>query len=159
MTTSSRAGAKFETDVVQYIRGQDLIAERLPKAGKYDEGDVVLGPWSHMPVVMETKVRRDRTTGLSLGTFVGEAVKEASHYQSARDLRADVVPVAVLKKVQGSIGEAFVVIRLADFLRVWNAGKSHYSIRPDIRDAADVSNLDLDRNGMVAGRSGEERQA
>lgn len=120
MTDAKRAGAKFETDVVQYIREQDLIAERLAKAGANDEGDVVLGPWSDMPVVMETKVRRDRTTGLSLGTMVGEAVKEASNYRNARDLRADVVPVAVLKKVQGSIGEAYVVIRLEDFLKVWN---------------------------------------
>lgn len=118
--TASRAGAKFETDVLQYIRDQGYSAERLAKAGKNDEGDIVLGPASGHPVVFEAKVRRDKTTGLSLGTFMVEASKEAERYGRARLLRSDPMAAVVLKKVQASIADSYVVLRLEDFLKMWS---------------------------------------
>src|SRR5258708_3601305 len=118
MTTSAkRAGSTFETDVLRWLRERGMNAERLAKAGSLDEGDIVFHADADMSVVMELKVRRDKTTGLSLGTFVGEAVLEAGHYTTARSLRVPAIPAVLIKRVNKPIGEAYVVLRLKDFVQ------------------------------------------
>jgi Holliday junction resolvase len=34
-------GSQFETDVMKWLRGKGVVAERLSKAGAKDEGDIV----------------------------------------------------------------------------------------------------------------------
>ncbi len=116
MTSSAkRAGARYETDVLAHLRGAGHSAERLAKAGSLDEGDVVIHS-DEETIIAELKVRRDKTTGLSLGTFCDEARVEAQHYADARGLPVLPVPVVFIKCVGKSIEDSFVVMRLRDFL-------------------------------------------
>lgn len=116
VSAAKRAGARFEIETLQWLREHGMQAERLAKAGSLDEGDIVFHDGADLSVVLELKVRRDRTTGLSLGTFVNEAVVEAEHYTQARNLRVPAVPAVLVKRVGKPIGEAFVVLQLKDFV-------------------------------------------
>ncbi len=39
---NGRKGSQFETDVMKWLRGAGVMAERLTKAGAKDEGDMVV---------------------------------------------------------------------------------------------------------------------
>lgn len=113
-TAAKRAGAKYETDVLLYLRQIGLTAERLAKAGKNDEGDIVFTS-EDMTVVMELKVRRDRNSALSLGAWLAEAELEAQHYADARNISTP-LPVLLVKRPNKGIGDSFVVMKLGDFI-------------------------------------------
>lgn len=113
---STRVGTRFETDVLQWHRDNGEPIERLAKAGKNDEGDLARTANFNDVVVMELKVRRDATTGLSLGQLHDEAAIEAERFTKARRLPKPAVPALVLKRVRKGIGKSFVVLSLEDFV-------------------------------------------
>lgn len=110
---SKRVGSKFETDVVTYLRTNNLVAERLAKAGSNDEGDIVVGSGEF---IFELKARRDAKSSLSLGSWLEEARREAEHYRLARNLQSSPIPVLICKNPRKSIGKSFVVMYLEDFI-------------------------------------------
>jgi len=93
-----------------------MSAERLAKAGSLDEGDLVMTA-DDLVVVFEQKVRREKTTQLSLGTFMAEAVVEAGHYSTARSLAVPAIPAVLIKRSNKPIGDSFVLLRLSDFVQ------------------------------------------
>lgn len=114
-TAAKRAGAQFETDVVGYLRERGLSADRLAKAGKLDEGDVVFEA-DNIVVVAELKVRRDKNSALNLGAWLAEAEVEGKHYAAARNLLNEPLTVLIVKRPNKGIGQAFVVLTLEDFI-------------------------------------------
>lgn len=117
MTAAKRAGALFETAIVRHLRDRGLTAERLPKAGANDEGDVVFEDANGSRFVAELKVRREKTTQLSLGAFLAEAERESLAYASARLLHDGApIPVVFVKRSNKPLDETFVVLRLKDFI-------------------------------------------
>lgn len=118
MTSSAkRAGAQFETDVLRWLREKGMNAERLAKAGSNDEGDLVFHADGDLSVVLELKVRRDKTTQLSLGSYLAEAMAEARNYATARSLAVEPIPAVLVKRSNKPLEEAFVVLRLKDFVQ------------------------------------------
>ena len=117
MTTSAkRAGTTFETDALRWLRERGMTAERLAKAGSLDEGDLAMTA-GDLVVVFEQKVRREKTTQLSLGTFMAEAISEAEHYSVARSLAVAAIPAVLIKRSNKPIGDSFVLLRLKDFVQ------------------------------------------
>lgn len=116
-SSAKRAGAQFETDVLRWLREKGMNAERLAKAGSNDEGDLVFHADGGLSVVMELKVRRDKTSQLSLGAWHMEAVAEAENYATARGLDVVPVPALLVKRSGKSLDESFVVLRLKDFVQ------------------------------------------
>lgn len=108
-----RVGSKFETDTMSYLRGNGVSVDRLARAGSLDEGDLVIGGGEF---VAELKARRDAKTSLNLGSWLGEAEREAEAYRRARDLPRSPVPVLIVKRPNKGIGDAFVVMSLKDFI-------------------------------------------
>lgn len=109
---TDRSGALFETNVVKFIRELGLNAERLPKAGVKDEGDLWV-PRRHTGYLFELKARRNKTNQLTLGTYMAEAVREAQAWADARD-RMPPVPGVILKRAGKPIGDSFAIFRLID---------------------------------------------
>jgi Holliday junction resolvase len=117
-TRASQVGSQFETDSLTYLRERGVHAERLAKAGKNDEGDLVVVLPSGNEVVLELKVRRSKTNQLSLGTFLREAVVEAARFAFARSRFRPPIPAVLIKRSNHPIGESYVVLRLEDFIKL-----------------------------------------
>lgn len=116
MTAAKQAGTKFETDLVNYLRGERILAERLARAGSKDEGDVMIdhGGWRW---ILEAKARREKTTPLSIGAWLAEAHVEAGNYAAARQMHIeDVHGILVVKRPGKSIGQSYVIMTLDQFL-------------------------------------------
>lgn len=104
-SANKRKGAKFETDVLKWLRENELTAERLSKAGAKDEGDVVVIGASNLPHILELKNRQK----LDLPAFWEEAQVEAVNYAKARGI-GEVPPAFVVVKRRGlGIGKSWVI--------------------------------------------------
>jgi len=112
---NKRKGSKFETDVLSWLRSKlpNALTERLAKAGKNDEGDIVCIV-SGKPYVFELKA----TARMDLPQFWREACVEAENYAKARNL--DTVPPAyvIVKRRMAGIDEAWVVQTLEQWSQV-----------------------------------------
>jgi hypothetical protein len=109
---NKRHGTDFETDVVDYLRGRNQIASRIARTVP-DEGDVVLGD---AEFILQLKANRDANTSASLGSRLESARKQALQYAKARSLERSPVPVLLIKNPRKSMGKAFVVMYLEDFV-------------------------------------------
>ena len=109
---NKRRGTDFETDVVDYLRGRNQVASRIARTVP-DEGDVVLGD---AEFILQLKANRDANTSASLGSRLEAARGQAAQYSSVRNLDHAPVPVLVIKNPRKSIGKAFVVMYLEDFI-------------------------------------------
>jgi hypothetical protein len=105
-------GSGFETDVVDYLRGRNQVASRIARTVP-DEGDVVLGD---AEFILQLKANRDANTSASLGSRLESARKQRDQYVVARNLEQRPTPVLVIKNPRKSIGKAFVVMHLEDFI-------------------------------------------
>ena len=104
-SANKRKGAKFETDVLKWLRENEHLAERLSKAGAKDEGDVVVFGAGHLPYILELKNRQK----LDLPAFWEEAQVEAVNYAKARGI-GEVPPAFVVVKRRGlGIGKSWVI--------------------------------------------------
>lgn len=104
-------GSKFETDVLKWLRGKGLTAERLRLAGKADEGDIVCFV-SGQPYVLELKA----TARLYLPQFWREATAEAANYATARGITPAPPSYVIVKRRQAPISEAWVVQTLEQWI-------------------------------------------
>ena len=109
---NKRHGTGFETDVVDYLRSRNQVAARIARTVP-DEGDVVLGD---AEFILQLKANRDANTSASLGARLEAARKQRDQYVKARSLQHSPVPGLVIKNPNKSIGKAFVVLYLEDFL-------------------------------------------
>lgn len=111
-TANKRKGARFETDLLKFLRLEGFDTERLRLAGRDDEGDLALkvGGLVH---VLEAK----NTQRLDLAGWVKEAEREALNYRKHRDL--DYTPgfAVVHKKRNDLIGNSYVTMPLHEYLR------------------------------------------
>ena len=105
-------GSQFETDVMKWLRGAGVVAERLSKAGAKDEGDIVT------VIAGETYILelKNRAT-LSLPEFWREAQVEALNYANARGLGEAPLSYVVVKRRNASIDQAWVIQDLAQCLK------------------------------------------
>lgn len=110
---NKRHGTGFETDVVDYLRGRGQVAARIARTVP-DEGDVVLGD---AEFILQLKANRDANTSASLGSRLEAARGQAEQYRQARNLDERPTPVLVIKNPRKSIGKAFVVMYLEDFVQ------------------------------------------
>lgn len=115
---NKRNGAEWELRLLRYLRKEGFAAERLRLAGRDDEGDIsIVDPEVGYPVVIEAKsVGSGRP--LRLSEWVKEATVEAENYRNARMLDDRPLPVVVIKAPNKPVNEAYVVMRLDDFLGV-----------------------------------------
>jgi Holliday junction resolvase len=105
-------GSQFETDVMKWLRGAGVMAERLTKAGAKDEGDMVV-IISGETYILELKNRQT----LSLPEFWREAQVEALNYAKARGLGEVPLSYVVVKRRNASIEDAWVIQNLNQWLK------------------------------------------
>jgi hypothetical protein len=108
---NGRKGAQFETDVMRWLRGAGAWCERLVKAGKNDEGDLVaiVGGKQY---ILELKNRKT----ISLPEFWREAEVEAENYAKARGLTEVPLHYVILKRRNAGIEKAWVIQDLQQWL-------------------------------------------
>ena len=109
---NGRKGSQFETDVMKWLRGAGVMAERLTKAGAKDEGDMVV-IISGETYILELKNRQT----LSLPEFWREAQVEALNYAKARGLGKVPLSYVVVKRRNASIDQAWVIQDLTQWLK------------------------------------------
>ena len=109
---NGRKGSVFETDVMKWLRGAGVTAERLTKAGAKDEGDMVV-IISGETYILELKNRQT----LSLPEFWREAQVEALNYAKARGLGEAPLSYVVVKRRNASIDQAWVIQDLTQWLK------------------------------------------
>lgn len=108
---NGRKGAQFETDVMRWLRNAGALCERLVKAGKNDEGDLVaiVGGKQY---ILELKNRKT----ISLPEFWREAEVEAENYAKARGLSEVPLHYVILKRRNAGIEKAWVIQDLEQWL-------------------------------------------
>ena len=108
---NGRKGAQFETDVMRWLRSAGALCERLVKAGKNDEGDLVaiIGGKQY---ILELKNRKT----ISLPEFWREAEVEAENYAKARGLTDVPLHYVILKRRNAGIEKAWVIQDLEQWL-------------------------------------------
>jgi len=115
---NKRRGAEWELKLLRYLRKEGFGAERLRLAGRDDEGDIsIVDPDVPYPVVIEAKAPGPGNP-IRLSEWVREAGEEAENYRNARLLDDRPLPVVVIKAPNKPVNEAYVVMRLDDFLGV-----------------------------------------
>ena len=108
---NGRKGAQYETDVMRWLRNAGALCERLVKAGKNDEGDLVaiVGGKQY---ILELKNRKT----ISLPEFWREAEVEAENYAKARGLTEVPLHYVILKRRNAGIEKAWVIQDLEQWL-------------------------------------------
>ena len=101
---NGRKGSLFETTVLKWLRSQNVIAERLTKAGAKDEGDIVVMA-NGKTYILELKA----TKALKLPEFWNEAVVEAKNYATARSISEVPPSYVIIKRRMAGINQAWVV--------------------------------------------------
>jgi len=81
---NKRRGAAFEIELADWFMTQGLNAQRLPRAGRNDIGDVFL-PTANDFYVVEAKAPR-RDGRIDLSGWLREAYVEAENYRIAKKL-------------------------------------------------------------------------
>jgi Holliday junction resolvase len=109
---NGRKGAKFETDVMRWLREHDAVAERLTKAGAKDEGDLYVF-LQGKTYIMELKNRKK----LDLPAFWDEAQVEAKNYAKARGLGMEPSAFVVVKRRNHGIEKSWVIQDLEQWMR------------------------------------------
>jgi Holliday junction resolvase len=108
---NGRKGAQFETDVMRWLRTAGALCERLVKAGKNDEGDLV-AIIAGEQYILELKNRKT----ISLPEFWREAEIEAENYAKARGLSEVPLHYIILKRRNAVIEKAWVIQDLQQWL-------------------------------------------
>lgn len=109
---NGRKGAKFETDVMRWLRSKGAVAERLTKAGAKDEGDIFAFIQGET-YILELKNRQK----LDLPAFWDEAQVEAKNYAKARGLVRSPLAFVVVKRRNHTIEKSWVVQDLEQWMQ------------------------------------------
>jgi len=111
MSSANKArGTRFENDIVEWVRDNAplLRAERLPKAGSKDEGDVAI-TFPTGVLVVEAKNHK----ALTFADWIKQASVEMVHYVTKRKLNPSTVfPLVIAKRRNHGIGQAYAVMEL-----------------------------------------------
>jgi Holliday junction resolvase len=112
--SNKRRGANFEIELADWFVEHGLNAQRLPRAGRNDIGDVFLPGLNSIYVVEAKAPRRDGRIDLS--GWLREAEVEAINYRNQKNLAVVPTPLVIIKASNKTIGEAYVVQRLGNVL-------------------------------------------
>jgi Holliday junction resolvase len=112
--SNKRRGAAFEIELADWLMQQGLNAQRLPRAGRNDIGDVYL-PTDNDGYVIEAKAPR-RDGRIDLSGWLREAEIEAENYRVQKRLLRAPSQLVIIKASNKGIGDAYVVQRLRDAL-------------------------------------------
>ena len=112
--SNKRRGAAFEIELADWLMAQGLNAQRLPRAGRNDIGDVYL-PANNDGYVIEAKAPR-RDGRIDLSGWLREAELEADNYRIQKRLVLAPSPLVIIKASNKGIGDAYVVQRLSHAL-------------------------------------------
>lgn len=108
---NKRKGAGFETDLLSWFRDQGWeFVERLARAGKDDEGDLVIHKAS-VDIIIEAK----NVKNITLSQFIDEAKIESLNYIKHRKSKRDTFGVAVIKRRNTGINKSYVAMELEVF--------------------------------------------
>jgi Holliday junction resolvase len=108
--SNKRRGAAFEIELADWLMEQGLNAQRLPRAGRNDIGDVYL-PANNDGYVIEAKAPR-RDGRIDLSGWLREAELEAENYRIQKRLILTPAPLVIIKASNKGIGDSYVVQRL-----------------------------------------------
>lgn len=108
-------GARFEVEVKDYFRSRGYSAERLARAGRNDEGDVVV----HEDFLGQIGILEAKAPGQSgridLSGWTKEAQTEAGNYAKARNIQpSEILPAVIIKARGKTIADSYIVFRLGD---------------------------------------------
>jgi hypothetical protein len=108
-------GANFETQLRDYFRRNNYDSERLARAGKLDEGDVVVRKDFLGSIgIIEAKAP-GKDGKIDLSGWLREAHTEAANYAKARGIDEGVVLPSVVIKARGkATKDSYLVFRLGD---------------------------------------------
>lgn len=109
--SNKRRGAAFEIELADWLMEQGLNAQRLPRAGRNDIGDVFL-PTANDFYIVEAKAPR-RDGRIDLSGWCKEADVEAENYRVAKRLEIAPVPLVIVKAPNRGIADAYVIQRLS----------------------------------------------
>jgi hypothetical protein len=112
--SNKRRGAAFEIELADWLMEQGLNAQRLPRAGRNDIGDVYL-PANNDGYVIEAKAPR-RDGRIDLSGWLREAEIEAENYRVQKRMVLAPSPLVIIKASNRGIGDAYVVQRLSSAL-------------------------------------------
>ncbi len=109
---NKRRGASWEIDLADWLVDDGLNAQRLPRAGRNDIGDVVIHGVNGLYIVEAKAPRRDGRIDLS--GWMKEAFVESNNYKVAKKLASAPTPLVIIKAPNKGVGDAYVVQRLSD---------------------------------------------
>jgi len=112
--SNKRRGAAFEIELADWLMQQGLNAQRLPRAGRNDIGDVFLPATNDIYVIEAKAPRRDGKIDLS--GWIRESQVESENYRKAKNLAIAPTPLVIIKASNKGIEDAYVVQRLSDVL-------------------------------------------
>ena len=108
---NGRKGAGWEIAVLKFLRGFGILVERLVKAGKNDEGDLVA------MIAGKTYIFELKNWGKpDLPQFWREAQVEAQNYAKARGLEQAPPAYIILKRRNAPVEQAWVICSLESWL-------------------------------------------
>lgn len=113
--SNKRRGAAYEIELEDWLILKSLNAQRLPRAGRNDIGDVSLTIGKDTYVIEAKAPRRDGKIDLS--GWLKEADIESENYSQAKKLLRPARPLVVIKASNKGIGESYVVQRLSDVIK------------------------------------------
>ena len=111
---NKRRGASWEIDLADFFVLNGYDAQRLPRAGRNDIGDVFLKMANDSYVIEAKAPRRDGKIDLS--GWLREADVEAENYRKAKNLAIAPTPLVIIKASNKGVEEAYVVQRLRDVI-------------------------------------------
>lgn len=108
-------GANFETELRDYFRRNHYDAERLARAGKLDEGDIVVRK-DFLGSIGIVEAKAPGANGrIDLSGWSKEARVEASNYAKARAIDdSEILPAVIIKARGKKIADSYLVFRLGD---------------------------------------------
>ena len=112
--SNKRRGAAFEIELADWLMQQGLNAQRLPRAGRNDIGDVFLPATNDIYVIEAKAPRRDGKVDLS--GWLREVYLEADNYRKSKNMKVTPTPLVIIKASNKGIEDAYVVQRLGDVL-------------------------------------------
>ena len=113
-SSNKRRGAAWEIDLTDWLMSQGLNAQRLPRAGRNDIGDIALPTPNDMYIVEAKAPLRDGRIDLS--GWLREADVEAENYRIQKRLAIAPHPLLIIKASNKSPADAYLVQRLCNAL-------------------------------------------
>lgn len=109
---NGRKGSGWEIDFLKFFRTLGIWVERLTKAGKNDEGDIVAVIAGKTYIFELKNVKK-----MDLPQFWREAQVEAVNYAKARDLKEVPLHYVIVKRRNAGVDKAWVIQDLEQWVK------------------------------------------